>query len=293
MSNRFDLLTQELFQKNVSDCSVEELKRLAEQYPYFAPAQYALLKKLEQTASEDYQQQLQKSVLYYHNPAGFNQFINDFNVVDFEFESFTEQEISAPVEEDKTTERIVEEQSFVEEQEEVITQEEDLEDDRQEDFEPGPEIELPQAIKDQLPSLESIKSSAPQANGTADATLTFEPYHTIDYFASQGIKLSQDEATKDRFGRQLKSFTEWLKTMKKLPVAEQAKPIDIIAEQKVENLAAHSVEESDIVTETMAEVWIKQGKREKAIEVYNKLSLLNPSKNAYFAAKVEFLKKEI
>lgn len=138
----------------------------------------------------------------------------------------------------------------------------------------------------QLPSLDE---PAKETNNG----LAFEPYHTVDYFASQGIKLSQEEATKDRFGRQLKSFTEWLKTMKKVPAGEQIKPIDAVSEQKVENLAAHSVDQAEIVTETMAEVWLKQGNKEEAIEIYNKLSLLNPSKRAYFAAKVDSLKKEI
>jgi hypothetical protein len=40
----------------------------------------------------------------------------------------------------------------------------------------------------------------------------------------------------------------------------------------------------------MAEVLMKQGKREKAIEMFEKLSLMNPSKSAYFAAKIESLK---
>ncbi|MGZ5134269.1 MAG: hypothetical protein ACXWCG_03935, partial [Flavitalea sp.] len=31
---------------------------------------------------------------------------------------------------------------------------------------------------------------------------TFEPYHTIDYFASQGIKLQQSDLSKDKFGKQ-------------------------------------------------------------------------------------------
>jgi hypothetical protein len=61
----------------------------------------------------------------------------------------------------------------------------------------------------------------------------------------------------------------------------------------VEHLAQHSVADADVVTEAMAEVWVKQGNREKAIDTYNKLSLLNPSKRAYFAAKAEFLKKEV
>jgi hypothetical protein len=40
----------------------------------------------------------------------------------------------------------------------------------------------------------------------------------------------------------------------------------------------------------MAEVWVKQGNKDKAIEIYNKLSLLNPAKSAYFASLSEQLK---
>src|SRR6185369_14921738 len=118
----------------------------------------------------------------------------------------------------------------------------------------------------------------------------FEPYHTVDYFASQGIKFSQEERPADRFGQQLKSFTEWIKTMKRLPPTEIEKNIDTTSEEKVLQLADRSITEGDVITEAMAEVWEKQGNKEKAIAVYDKLSLLNPSKSHYFAAKIEQLK---
>lgn len=120
--------------------------------------------------------------------------------------------------------------------------------------------------------------------------LTFEPYHTVDYFASQGIRMRDEEQPKDKLGLQLKSFTEWLKTLKRLPVTEIAATVDNRSEQKVEQLAEHSITDREIVTEAMAEVWEKQGNIEKAITTYHKLSLLNPSKSSYFAAKIEHLK---
>lgn len=286
MSSRFDLLTQELFQKNISDCSVEELRSLAEQYPYFSPAQYALSKKLQQTDSEAYQAQFQKAVLYYHDPAGFHHFINEEN---FAVEDFIPETVVTPVIE---TEELLPIQEVTPE-ESIVAEPEIIEEEKEEENAPQLDVTIHKEPEAPVVNSDEPKTPVAETNGTADTGLTFEPYHTVDYFASQGIRLSQEEATKDRFGRQLKSFTEWLKTMKKLPAAEQAKPIDTIDEQKVEQLATHSVQESDVVTETMAEVWIKQGRIEKAIEVYNKLSLLNPSKNAYFAAKVEFLKKDI
>jgi hypothetical protein len=112
----------------------------------------------------------------------------------------------------------------------------------------------------------------------------------VDYFASQGIKFVAEEKPTDRFGKQLRSFTEWLKTMKRLPPTEVSKITDIVSEKKVEQMAEHSIDEGEVITETMAEVWIKQGNTEKAIETYNKLSLLNPDKSAYFASLAEQLK---
>lgn len=119
---------------------------------------------------------------------------------------------------------------------------------------------------------------------------TFEPYHTIDYFASQGIKLQQSDLSKDKFGKQLKSFTEWLRSMKRLPQASLEANMDEATQQSIQDIAEHSFEEKEIVTETMVEVWIKQGNKEKAIDTLHKLSLLNPSKSHYFAAKIEQLK---
>jgi hypothetical protein len=125
-----------------------------------------------------------------------------------------------------------------------------------------------------------------------EAPIEFQSYHTIDYFASQGIRLQQAELAKDRLGQQLKSFTEWLRSMKKLPTVENSvsTPEDDTRQQGVIQDALSSIEEKEVVTEAMAEVWLKQGNNIKAMEIYEKLSLQNPSKSAYFAAKIEQLK---
>lgn len=46
-----------------------------------------------------------------------------------------------------------------------------------------------------------------------------------------------------------------------------------------------------VVSETLAEILVKQGKKEKAIEVYKKLIWKFPQKKTYFAAQIEELKK--
>jgi hypothetical protein len=125
----------------------------------------------------------------------------------------------------------------------------------------------------------------------AKTDILFEPYHTVDYFASQGIKLSKMEAdSKDKFGRQLKSFTEWLKSMKRLPPSTINKNLTQNEESRVVEDANHSIENKEVITEAMAEVFEKQAMYEKAADIYKKLSLLNPAKSAYFAARIEALK---
>jgi len=58
-----------------------------------------------------------------------------------------------------------------------------------------------------------------------------------------------------------------------------------------EDLSEKSVKEMEIVTERLAEIYVLQGLKDKAIEVYEKLILKYPEKNIYFAKKIEELKK--
>ncbi len=135
--------------------------------------------------------------------------------------------------------------------------------------------------------LKDILSSDEPADESA---LIFEPVHSVDYFASQGIKLDLDAEPKDKFTRQLKSFTDWLKVMKKVNPEKLATENIAEAEKKVQGMAETSISTREVITEAMAEVWHKQGNHAKAIDMYQKLSLINPAKSAYFAAKIEQIK---
>ena len=50
-------------------------------------------------------------------------------------------------------------------------------------------------------------------------------------------------------------------------------------------------DEDDIVSEELAEIYLAQGLRNEAIEIYRKLSLLNSEKSIYFAEKIENIQK--
>ena len=124
-------------------------------------------------------------------------------------------------------------------------------------------------------------------------SIVFTPYHMVDYFASQGIKLILEDNPPDQFGKQLKSFTDWLKVMKKLPPQPSSEKEDEKINEQIRHFAAHSVEERDILTESMAEVLAKQGMYENAIALFQKLSLIYPPKSAYFASRIEQLKASL
>ncbi len=67
------------------------------------------------------------------------------------------------------------------------------------------------------------------------------------------------------------------------------------AERNVDegDMAAGSIEDkADLASETLAEVLLKQGKKEQAIMIYNKLSLMFPEKSSYFAKKLEHIQNE-
>lgn len=126
---------------------------------------------------------------------------------------------------------------------------------------------------------------------TENAVIPIDPYYTIDYFASQGIKLDLDQNPKDELGQHLKKFTHWLKHMKKLGPEDAT---EVIARTEtdadIQKIAESSNTAREVVTEAMASVLEKQGKKDKAVELYNKLSFLNPDKSAYFAGKIKNLK---
>ena len=54
--------------------------------------------------------------------------------------------------------------------------------------------------------------------------------------------------------------------------------------------ASSSAFQDDVATENLAEIMLKQGKTDKAVNLYEKLMLKYPEKKAYFAQKIEQLK---
>ena len=62
---------------------------------------------------------------------------------------------------------------------------------------------------------------------------------------------------------------------------------------KATNDAPQQTSEDSYFTETLAKIYIKQQRYDKALEIIKKLSLKFPKKNTYFADQIRFLEKLI
>lgn len=336
------LLLDNLLQQNFSGLPARDfLQQLAAEHPYFSPAQFFLLKQLNETDA-DYAGQAAKTALLFNNPHWL-QFklqqpagVKTAPVIAMYAENTDNDDDSAEL---VTVETEVKEEPVIETAVPVKTEEwsvnvpaiDDSNSDNDDDnaiLGGVAEVASTETITAEAHSESVIQGSASPAtealtysdntdndddtavllpeenapmpdmkmdltasikNAENENAMAFEPMHLVDYFASQGIKLSEEVQPADKLGKQLKSFTEWLKTMKKVHVPDATAPGGS-SEVAIQVLAEKSNTENEVITEAMAEVFAQQGKAAKAIELYQKLSLLNPTKSAYFAAKIENLK---
>ena len=306
-----ELLFETIFKRKISDSDNKAFfTQIAEAHPYFSVAQYYLLLQTDKESS-NYSKQAAKTSLLFNNPFWLqfqlgNTLLDNTNEDIASLSNITISEkielVNAiPIEQKNDFPEIIQ----VEEQEAEITPEIELKNTNQSleiintpeptsHFNEGItplENDIEQeddSLSDQRISPFNFKFNLNTSEVTEDK-ITFEPLHTSDYFASLGIKLSGKILHSDKLGKQMKSFTEWLKEMKKL----QPDQLPLQSEQAdltIQKLAEASNLEIEVETEAMAEVLIQQGKKQKALNVYKKLSLLDPSKSAYFAAKINQLK---
>ena len=99
---------------------------------------------------------------------------------------------------------------------------------------------------------------------------------------------SASEKQKEEAEGQKAVKTMW--QMEKLAAALEEENEEI--PENVFEMAVNSItREEGLASESLAEIYIKQQKFEKAVEMYRKLSLRNPQKNAYFAQKIEDILK--
>lgn len=269
--------------QSITDANVEDIATLVQTYPYFTPGHYfeAARKQRHEPFSPGIMNNMQ---LYMGNWLQFHSYLQNV--------SGTAEEIDEVVIVDNTSST-------------PITA--------------VPEEPVTMQTKDEQIIAEE--------NQTMQEEPLIQPIYTEDYFLHQGVEVSSDipdaedlhtqaekEEDKDKSLMVMMSFAEWLTHFKTKSQKEKEEEQDqkalktmwqkekLAAALEEENeeipedvfeMAVNSItQEEGLVSESLAEIHVKQGKYDKAIDMYRKLSLRNPQKNAYFARRIEEILKE-
>ena len=292
---------------------LESLEKNAREYPFSSLANFLLLYHYKKTSNADFDKFAKKTALHFNNTHWLQFQLNENSAASEVVENYVQE-----VDEEKqeivespgdssneiiSTENYPEEvKEFIEEEQLIPTGEIGNSNEPYEIISEAPgsnlkehndqnnvqikDVETTTKFTDSIPTFETAPTGV---SSEEEDIIAFEPLHTVDYFASQGIKINDELITNDKLGSQMKSFTAWLKSMKKSHPGRLAEQ-NVATEKLIQTAAEESNVNTEVLTEAMAEVLIKQDKREKAIEMFSKLSLINPSKSAYFAAKIESIK---
>lgn len=270
---------------------VDQLEALVKSYPYFAPAQVLYSARLKQLGnSAAYEKSIGKSLLHIPNTLWFQYIVE----VDARTETVGMPEtpvIDKPVHKNIPIPSIEDVQDIIRaiDPRKIPDNPPDVDDTDAVDPDDTETLPLPDAKLSDLLS-EQLADFKKPVKEDEKLEIETEKLHTIDYFASQGIKIDLSSIPQDKLTSQLRKFTDWLKQMKQANPSNTDLGTGSDLEQAVALIAENSNESREVVTETMAEVLEKQGQTEKAIQLYIKLSFINPEKSAYFAAKIQHLK---
>jgi hypothetical protein len=277
MTKETDYLIQSLFEKeSLEEITLDEFRRIADQYPFSSIVQFLYSCKLKSVYHLDFPEQVTHTALFFSSPQWLHyQLSDETEKGNFRLSQYDRH--YNDVSEDQPIE--LPENTF--EEDEEYNWDNSLEEENA--LMP---IEAEDASTDEITSSTSTTSVEEE---TPINTIPIEPYHTVDYFASQGIRNKLDDP-EDELGKKVKTFTAWLKTMKRLQPAAEIFEIED-GDEEIDSGLDQPLTQEIIATEAMAEVYLKQGLTQKAIEVYAKLSLQNPTNSHIFAAKIIQIKE--
>jgi len=129
-----------------------------------------------------------------------------------------------------------------------------------------------------------------EENNDAESTFSFTDW--LKKVPSQSKSQKEIEEEQEIAEREIK-YKLIDDFLEKNPKIVPMKKTDITPVNTPSNFVQNTEEYSDLMTETLAQIYIEQKKYDKAIKAYKILILKYPEKNAYFAARITELEKKL
>ncbi|MBR4963717.1 MAG: hypothetical protein IKY54_07465 [Muribaculaceae bacterium] len=151
-----------------------------------------------------------------------------------------------------------------------------------------PSIEPKEEKQDKFSTIDIFLESSGVEESSLDDIIKSEGYNS-DYFALS------EEIIPETTDKQIDSINSFLNAVEKGDFKKSEEQADL-PDENIDNLEEEEycrpIEES-FYTESLAHIYIKQRKYERALEIIKGISLKNPEKNIYFADQIRFLEKLI
>lgn len=162
------------------------------------------------------------------------------------------------------------------------------------------EGEEPSAKEDAFSLIDAFLSNREEEEPKADASLLFQPSVSSDYIYWSLTKGDDQPEEKEEVRLQHHDLIDSFINNEEQRVPGSGLNLDPEAQQAdaPRNLAEledeqHKSLDDSYFTETLAHIYIKQKRYEKALQIIKNLNLKYPEKNVYFADQIRFLEKLI
>lgn len=249
----------------LDDRSLAELDELLKEYPYFQSARLLYVKNLKNQGSIKYDRELRRTAIW----------VTDRRKLFYLLDERVLLPVSASDEFESKTEVVL---NKADTEEIDFSELSDVT-----NFEDAKETERERQDEE----LDRLILSGSASAGTffnVDDKVDLDEFK--DLFAKNKPKKEEfpKEKKVDRRGSLIDTF---IKTQPRIV------PKEINEQPSADFSTGSSTVNNEVLTDTLAKIYIKQGLYEKAITAYEKLSLKYPEKNSYFASQIQNIKKLI